>query len=72
MVVVVVVVGGVSYCDGSPSRLRGGYSEGNSVAQSTQWLVSDPHNLPEWTYQLTEQIMKAVQDNASKTNPDKN
>ena len=49
----------------------GGYSEGNSVAQSVRWLASDPNSLPEWTYQLTELIMKAVQDNAVKNNPDK-
>ena len=63
--------GGFSYRDGSPSRSRGGYSEGNSVAQSARWLATDPNNLPKWTYQLTEQIMKAVQDNALKNNPDK-
>ena len=63
--------GGISYRDGSPSRSRRGYSEGNSVAQSARWLASDPNILPEWTYQLTEQIMKVVQDNAAKTNPDK-
>ena len=59
-----------SYRDESPSRPRGGYSEGNSVAQSAQWLAADPNSLPEWTYQLTEQIMKAVQDNAVKNNTD--
>ena len=64
--------GGFSYRDGSPSRSRGGYSEGNSVAQSARWLAADPNNMPEWTYQLTEQIMKAVQDNTLKNNPDKN
>ena len=48
-----------------------GYSEGNSVTQSARWLASDPKSLPEWTYQLTEQIVKAVQDNAVKYNPDK-
>ena len=64
--------GGFSYRDESPSRPRGGYSEGNSVAQSARWIGADPNSLPEWSYQLTEQIMKAVQDNALKNNPDKN
>ena len=36
-----------------------------------RWLASDPKSLPEWTNQLTEQIMKAMQDKAVKNNPDK-
>ena len=58
--------------DGSPFRPRGGFSEGNYVAQAARWLASDPNSLPEWTYQLTEHIIKAVQDNAVKNNPDNN